>query len=274
MNLDNPKPGITVGQSSFFGRVRPVVAILAVALALGGCATRKSADLATGDIFDPLEKMNRGTHAFNLGVDKVLFRPAAKGYTKIVPDSIEDSFNSFSRNLSEPGDFVNSLAQGRFDVAAISLARFLMNSTIGFAGLADPATEFGIPQTDTDFGETLHVWGFGEGAYVELPFYGPSTTRDAIGVIADLFTNPISFRFTRALENPGLYAEIVERLSDRGRYSDTVDSILYESADSYAQARLIYLQNRRFDLGGDDSSAYVDPYDDLYGDNYEDPYAQ
>ncbi len=264
---------VTDTSKRLLGRVSLILGVLAISFA-AGCATKEGADLSPGEVFDPYEATNRGTHAFNVGVDRLLFRPAATGYTKFVPDPIEDSFNSFARNLSEPGDFVNSLAQGRFEVAGISLVRFLMNSTIGFAGLADPATDFGIPETDTDFGETLHVWGFGEGAYIELPFYGPSTTRDAVGVIADLFTNPLSFSFTRALENPGLYAEIVERLSDRGRYSDTVDSILYESADSYAQARLIYLQNRRFDLEGTDTSAYVDPYDDPYQDIYEDPYAE
>ncbi len=256
-----------------FGRPVLIAAAFAVSL-LSGCASQKGLELAPGEVFDPYEQINRGTHAFNLGVDKLLFRPAAKGYTNLVPDPIEDSFNAFARNLAEPGDFVNSLAQGRFDVAGISLFRFVINTTIGFGGLADAATDFGIPDTDTDFGETLHVWGFGEGAYVELPFYGPSTTRDAVGVIADLFTNPISFTFTRILENPGFYAEIVERLSDRGRYSDTVDSILYESADSYAQARLIYLQNRRFELEGQNADAYVDPYDDPYFDIYEDPYAE
>ncbi|MBO6774168.1 MAG: VacJ family lipoprotein [Marinibacterium sp.] len=241
---------------------------------LFGCATQKGANLAPGEVFDPYEVNNRGTHAFNLEVDKLLFRPAAVGYTNVVPDPIEDSFNAFARNLGEPGDFVNSLLQGRPDVAGVSLFRFVINTTIGFGGLADAATDFGIPETDTDFGETLHVWGFGEGAYIELPFYGPSTTRDAVGVVADLFTNPVSFTFTRAFENPGFYAEIVERLSDRGRYSSTVDSILYESADSYAQARLIYLQNRRFELEALDDSAYIDPYDDPYLDIYEDPYAE
>ena len=250
-----------------------LAAVCAVTI-LGGCASNGGAELPPGEVFDPYENTNRGIHAFNLGVDKLLFRPAARGYTNFVPDSIEDSFNAFARNLAEPGDFVNSLAQGRFETAGISLFRFIINTTIGFGGLADAATDFGIPETDTDFGETLHVWGFGEGAYIELPFYGPSTTRDAVGVVADLFTNPLSFSFTRILENPGFYAEIVERLSARGRYSDTVDSILYESADSYAQARLIYLQNRRFELEGQDNSAYVDPYDDPYLDIYEDPYAE
>lgn len=242
--------------------------------ALAACGVPKDEIEQTGGVYDPFERTNRGMHAFNLGVDKVLFRPASKGYTSLIPDSIEDSFNSFSKNLSEPGDMMNSLAQGRFKIAGISLARFVINTTIGFAGLADPATEFGIPQTDTDFGETLYVWGVGEGAYVELPFFGPSNQRDAIGILADFFTNPITFAIQNPVDNLSVYAEILERMSDRGRYSDTVDSILYDSADSYAQARLIFLQNRRFQLAGDDGDAYVDPYDDPFSDIYEDPYAE
>ena len=257
------------------GGSRPRLAIGLMVLALtAACARPDAAQLAPGGVFDPYEQTNRGIHAFNLGVDRLLFRPASKGYTNFIPDPIEDSFNSFSKNLSEPGDFVNFLAQGRFRLAGISLARFLMNTTIGFAGLADPATEFNIPDTNTDFGETLYVWGFDEGAYIELPFFGPSNTRDAIGVLANFFTNPISLAFQRPFTNPGTYAEILERMSDRGRYSDTVDSILYESADSYAQSRLIYLQNRRFDLSGGQEDNYVDPYDDPYADIYEDPYAE
>ncbi len=257
------------------GGLRPRLAIGLTVLALvAACARPDAAQLAPGGVYDPYEEANRGVHAFNLGVDRLLFRPASKGYTNLIPDPIEDSFNSFSKNISEPGDFVNFLAQGRFRLAGISLARFVMNTTIGFAGLADPATEFNIPDTNTDFGETLYVWGFKEGAYVELPFFGPSNTRDAVGVLANFFTNPISLAFQRPFTNPGTYAEILERMSDRGRYSDTVDSILYESADSYAQSRLIYLQNRRFDLSGGQEDNYVDPYDDPYADIYEDPYAE
>jgi len=241
---------------------------------LAACGAPDGAVLETGGVYDPHEKANRNVHAFNLGVDKVFFRPASKGYTNLIPDPIEDSFNYFSKNLSEPGDMVNSLAQGRFKIAAISLARFVINTTIGIGGLSDPATDFGIPQTDTDFGETMAVWGIGEGAYVELPFFGPSTQRDAVGILVDFFTNPITFAVQNPLENAGVYAEILERMSDRGRYSDTVDSILYESADSYAQARLIYLQNRRFELADDDGDTYVDPYDDPFADIYEDPYAE
>ncbi len=250
---------------------RPPILLLTalVCTALAGCATQSPEDRARGEVFDPYEKANRGVHSFNRGVDRVLFRPASKGYVKIVPDPVINSFNSFAENISMPGQMVDSILQGNLEQASDAFARFLLNSTFGLAGLADPATAMGVPRVDTDFGETLHVWGLSEGAYVELPLYGPSTTRDAVGVIVNIFTNPIDFAPTRPIDNLGVYTEIVRRMGDRGRYSDTVDSILYESADSYAQTRLLYLQNRRFELAQGDGDAYLDLYTDPYADPYD-----
>lgn len=250
------------------------VAAIAVTGALSACAVPDPAQRASGEIFDPYENANRGVHAFNRGLDRIAFRPAARGYTNIVPDPIEDSFNAFSRNLSAPGHMVNFLLQGRLKEAGTVLARFALNTTIGFAGLADPATEFGIAEAETDFGETLYVWGIREGAYVELPVLGPSTERAAVGTLVDFFINPLSYALSDKAENIGTYAEGLERLSARGRFSDTVDSILYESEDSYAQARLIYLQNRRFELARRSGDAYSSPETDPYSDPYEDPYAE
>lgn len=236
----------------------------AVLIALSACTTPGPGEVSSTGVFDPYEKGNRNVHAFNRGVDRAIFRPTARGFTRIVPDPIEDSFVNFSQNLSEPGDTVNFLLQGRLPEAGRSFGRFLFNSTFGLLGLLDPATEIGLSEADTNFGETLHVWGAQEGAYVELPFFGPSTERDAVGVLVDFFTNPLSFTLQNPVENVGVYAEIVERLSQRGRFSDTIDSILYESADSYAQSRLIYLQARRFELGGEGADGYIDPYLDPY----------
>ena len=236
---------------------------------------------ASGEIFDPYEKTNRQIHKVNLAVDKVFFGPASKGYSSVVPAPTLDSVGHFADNLGMPAVAVNSLLQGDLEQTGTAVLRFVINSTVGFAGLADPATAFDIAQADTDFGETLHVWGFGEGAYVELPFYGPSTARDSIGVLADFFTNPLTFAPQRPVDNIGVIASVLQRMGDRGRYSGTVDSILYDSADSYAQARIIYLQNRRFELGGGggvDADPYSDsssdPYADIYDDPYLDPYSE
>lgn len=261
-------------------KLRPLFSVCVFLLVglVSGCAVPDAATKASGQPFDPYESANRNVHGFNVAVDKFLFRPASKGYTNLIPDPMEDSFNYFSRNLSEPGNVLNHLLQGNFKDAGIGTVRFVLNTTVGFAGLANPASDFGIPEVDTDFGQTLHVWGAPEGAYIELPILGPSTQRDSIGMIADLFISPINFSPVRIVDNIGVYAEILKRMSDRGRYSDTVDSILYESADSYAQARVIFLQNRRFELEGSNDDPYFDPYsdpyDDPYADLYEDPYAE
>lgn len=244
-----------------FTKPRFVFAAVALVLSLAGCATQDPAAKAAGEVFDPYENTNRSVHKLNLAVDRFAFRPASKGYVAIVPAPMVTSFSSFAENLSMPGQAVNALLQGNPKLAGQALARFALNTTIGFLGLANPASDFNLPEVNTDFGQTLAVWGVGEGAYVELPLYGPSTARDATGIVVDFFTNPIGYARNNPADNISLYAEIVRRMGNRGRYSDTVDSILYESADSYAQARLLYLQNRRFELGETAEISEIDPFE-------------
>ncbi|MCF6234331.1 MAG: VacJ family lipoprotein [Rhodobacteraceae bacterium] len=239
-------------------------ALLVVMSLLSACATQSAEQRASGEIFDPYERTNRSMHEVNKAMDRAIFRPASNGYVKIIPDSMVTSFSHFSQYLSLPGDIVNALLQGDLRTAGNGTMRFLINTTV--IGLGDPATDFEIPPVDTDFGETLHVWGFKPGAYIELPLLGPSNTRDAVGILVDFFTNPLSMASNPPIDNLGLYAEVLERMGDRGNFSDTVDSILYESADSYAQSRIIFTQNRQFELEGDNPDAYFDPYDDLYAD--------
>jgi phospholipid-binding lipoprotein MlaA len=146
--------------------------------------------------------------------------------------------------------------------------RFVLNTTVGVLGLADPAGAIGLTEVETDFGETLAVWGAPEGAYLELPGFGPSTERDAAGRVVDFIIDPLDALGdvpdpVRDLSFP---AKVAEQVIERGELGDTLDEILYESADSYAQARLIYLQNRRFELGegptATDEDYYFNPYED------------
>ncbi len=124
----------------------------------------------------------------------------------------------------------------------------------------DPAKAAGSPGTTTDFGETLHVWGVGEGNYVELPFLGPSTERDTVGTVVDYVLDPLKLVIP-SKNHISLYAKVGSILTERGRYSETFDSILYDSADGYAQARLLYLQHRRYNLGeAPPEDAFEDPY--------------
>jgi phospholipid-binding lipoprotein MlaA len=141
-----------------------------------------------------------------------------------------------------------------------------VNTLFGFAGLLDPASEMGLPEESADFGQTLHVWGAKEGAYLVIPVLGPSTTRDAVGSVVDLFTNPLGYALSSPESRILPAAKVGSRLGDRYRFAGTFDSIFYGSSDNYAQARILYLQSRRFELGSAVTDDYLDPY--------EDPYAQ
>lgn len=249
---------------SYFVRVSRSLTGLALVMALLGCAQRP----APAGFQDPREAQNREIHEFNKAVDRTLLKPFS-GSGNSLPAPLRDGISNAARNLDAPGQVVNNLLQGRPHHAVENSFRFLLNSTIGLAGLFDPATEFGIFGKETDFGETLHVWGAGEGNYVELPLLGPSTERDMVGMAVDAALNPLRFVLPRKELNATTAIGLAGSAMDRGRYSETVDSILYDSADSYAQARLMYLQNRRFKLGQTvgqaADGAFEDPYEDPYG---------
>lgn len=251
---------------------KALVAALFVAV-VAGCSTPGPGQAPDG-IFDPAEATNRKTHELNRSIDRAVLRPVSKGYVSVVPVPVQNGVSNFASNLAEPSHFANNLLQGNIEGALINTVRFIFNSTFGLAGLIDIASDLGVKEAETDFGETLHVWGAPEGAYVELPLLGPSTERDAVGKVVDMFTNPLSNTLPDPEKYYGTAARVMSRLGDRGRYSDTIDSILYESADSYAQSRIIYLQNRRFELGADGDAAYSDPYVTGTTDPYENPYAE
>ncbi|OSP54191.1 hypothetical protein BV911_14090 [Pseudoruegeria sp. SK021] len=239
-----------------------LTAILAVAvLALGACATTSPEG---AEFNDPYEPVNRSIHGLNKGLDTVVFRPASAVYGTVVPGPVRDKVTNFSYNLELPGQVINNVLQGRIDNSVHNTFRFMLNSTLGVLGLFDPATSFGLERRKTDFGETLHVWGAGEGAYVAVPVFGPSTQRDFAGDVVDYVLNPVSLVLVPPESYATAAAWVGENASYRYDFSDTVDALLYESADSYAQARLIYLQNRRYELGDDGGDTYIDPYEDLY----------
>lgn len=254
--------------------LRSILAVIVIAT-LSACTVPEPGTVALNDAFDPFEEENRKRHAFNKSLDRGLVRPLGQGYGWTLPDPVETGISNFASNLNKPGVAVNSILQGDLKGLGQATLSFLVNTTIGIGGIFDPADAMGIPDHDTDFGETLHVWGAPEGAYIELPLLGPSTERDAVGTMVDVFTNPLLYAFRGSERGILAFAVVLSGLGDRSQFSETIDSILYDSADSYAQSRLIYLQNRRFKLGqaqGGETGA--DPYDDVYADPYEDPYAE
>lgn len=232
-----------------------------------------------GGMNDPFEATNRSVHEFNKDVDRAVLRPAGQAAAAL-PEAIRIPIVNFSNNADLPGAVLNNVLQGNVGGAVQNTMRFIINSTVGVLGLADPAGAIGLTEVETDFGETLAVWGVPEGAYVELPVLGPSTERDAVGTIVDFVIDPIDGVGLNRLGHGvmGRYdttSWVAEQIIDRGVFGGTVDSILYESADSYAQTRLLYLQNRRFELGETGGDGYLDPYaggsaaDETYIDPYE-----
>lgn len=216
-----------------------------------------------GQINDPYEAANRRVHAFNVGLDQNIVKPMTaplrSGDQARKPGIGTVALMNFGSNLSLPGKVVNSVLQGRPEPAVKNTFRFLINTTLGFAGLADPASaDFGLPEIDTDFGETLHVWGVPEGAYLELPVLGPSTERDAVGKVVDWVIDPLDSVLNKDQGRVATAAKVGAKLAKRARFGGTVDSVLHDSADSYAQARLLYLMHRRHELGQEAET--IDPY--------------
>ncbi len=249
---------------------------LAGAMLLAACAGEPPDAQAGRGTYDPYEDQNRQVHDFNRDLDRKLVRPVSRGYDAAVPDDIEGAILRFSRNTSLPRSIVNNVLQLNMKAAIEDSARLVVNTTVGLGGLFDPATEMGMPDaSDADVGQTLHVWGASEGAYIELPVLGPSTQRDTFGTFVDFFTNPLSYAFGISEQTVRQGTIIAGGLTQRKRYSDTIDELLYESADSYAQSRSFYLQSRRFELGGTEGADYDDPYeDDDPNAVMEDPYDQ
>jgi len=246
-----------------FGLRQLLLPMTVVTGLLFGCA----APPPPAQINDPGEKFNRSVHQFNLGLDTYILRPVATSVVRPGGGPVSQGVVNFARNLAGPTDIVNSVLQLRLGHAAENTLRFAINTTLGIGGIFDPATAIGVTGKDTDFGETLHVWGFGEGQYLEPPVIGPTTTRDLSGQIVDLAINPLQILLPAPDSYIGAVAGAASTLVDRGRYLETVDSILYDSADSYAQARILYLQNRRFQLGQTAGDAAL-------SDQFEDPYAE
>jgi phospholipid-binding lipoprotein MlaA len=210
---------------------------IALPVIVGACAaTPRDAAL-------PLQDPNEQTNRQMLAVNQELLRPVAEAVQTVVPKPVHDRLHDFNNNLKEPRIFVNNLLQGRFDAAGKTAARFAMNTTFGVGGLVDLATREGVPQQTGDFGQTLFVWGVAEGPYMVRPYWGPTTTRDAVGDIADRFGDPIGLLFGTqlavAVTTAGL--DTVVRLGQLKQAEDA-------SIDFYSFIRSSYYQVRRAEL--------------------------
>lgn len=195
-------------------------------------------------VFDPWEKFNRRVHAFNNTVDRAVARPLARTYVHVVPRPMRLGVSNFFSNLGQPIGALNALLQGRPKQASQSLARFLMNSTLGIGGIFDPASDAKLPNRNEDFGQTLGVWGWRKSRYLELPFFGPRTVRDAFGMVGDAQISPV-----RRIESDKVrYGLQGLALVDIRAQLLPLDSLREGASDEYTLTRDAWSQRRQFQI--------------------------
>lgn len=224
---------------------------------LTGCATTGSDDPR-----DPLEGFNRGVYQFNKTADEVVFNPIGRGYNAITPEIVDEGVTNFFANLGEIANFANNILQLDVDGAANTVVRFMMNSTLGIGGFFDVARE-GVPPEREDFGQTLAYWGIGSGPYLVLPFLGPSTARDGVGIAADTFMNPITYIESDTAQAGLTALGFIDLKSD---LLTTGDLVSEAALDEYDFVKNAYFERRRGQIedreGGSSTYRSYEDYED------------
>jgi phospholipid-binding lipoprotein MlaA len=197
-------------------------------------------------VYDPLETMNRGIFSFNETCDRWVLEPVATGWDFVMPHPVQRGISNFFGNLTFPRRFVNDLLQGKLRKAGDDLGRFAINTTVGLLGFFDPATDFGFPPTDEDFGQTLGVWGVPPGPYLVLPLVGPplvstSNPRDVVGFAVDSVTTP---EFWLAPYYVSIPATTTRIINARSLALEEMRAERASAFDFYAAVRSAYVQYR------------------------------
>ncbi len=222
-------------------------AALVLCVVLGGCATLLSSctSSAPPGEYDPFEPVNREVFAFNHALDKNAALPAATFYKNALPDDVRTGVHNFMSNLTTPVTLANDLLQGEFTNAGYAVCRAAVNSTIGIAGVLDPASGYGCQDHDEDFGQTLGVYGVPGGPYLVLPLLGASLPRDLGGkLVVDGYFNPLSYlkydgKFYVSLAQNG-----VKLVDQRSHAVSMLREVERTSIDYYAAMRGLYIKRR------------------------------
>jgi phospholipid-binding lipoprotein MlaA len=208
--------------------------IILIVFQVSGCATKANQD--------PLESFNRAIYKFNDVADDAIMKPVSKGYKNIAPSFVVKGVNNFFNNIRDVVTIINELLQGKVEYAASGTGRVLVNSTIGLLGFIDVHSINGGERRKEDFGQTLGYWGVGQGAYLVLPFIGPSTTRDAVGFITDTIAfDPISYINNVRGRNQVRILQFIDARTELLNATAIMDEA---SLDAYAFQRDAYLQYR------------------------------
>ena len=215
------------------------------ALFLGACA---STGLSNPE--DPFEGFNRKMYGFNDSLDRAVLEPVAKGYRAVTNKPIRQGVTNFTNNLGEPLTFTNELLQFKIPDATGTFGRFIVNTTIGIAGIFDPAASFGIKRTDEDFGQTLGVWGVTPGPYLVLPFLGSTDPRDLVGSGVDIGLNPINYADFDGASTLRIGSFVLGGLSARESAIETIDNVRESQLDPYTTLRRFYVRSRAAAIRG------------------------
>ena len=217
---------------------------------------------------DCFENINRGIFAFNQGLDKIIFKPVAKGY-RMLPKPIRAGTSNALSNISNVVTVPNNVLQGQFKNAGVNTARFVINSTVGIGGIFDIASFAGLKKRDKeDYGQTLGVWGFGEGCYFVLPVLGPTTVRDTLGSIVNVIGGDAWYNVTIAndtqyfSEADYYVSRALSGIDFRAKNLESFESLEKNSVDLYASVRSLYIQDRNRKIGNVDKTTETRSDDD------------
>jgi phospholipid-binding lipoprotein MlaA len=216
--------------------------LLTVVLLLQACASRSPYE----EVSDPLEPVNRVIYTFNDKLDRAVLKPAAKGYQKVLPKSVQSGVRNFFNNIYEPLTIINNILQGQPTHTFSNTTRFIFNTVFGIGGIMDVASDWDLPHNQEDFGQTFGVWGFGEGWYLVLPVLGPSSVRDSAGLATTFLLNldPIA-RYTEGYTKLAVYGlYFISERADLLSASKVLDAA---ALDPYLQVRESYRQKRWYD---------------------------
>jgi phospholipid-binding lipoprotein MlaA len=231
----------------------PMVGLAAMTvamLALSGCATKPPASDPDAlaeyrETNDPLEPTNRVFYAINNGLDTVILKPVAQAYRYVVPAPVRTGIHNVLVNLGTPVTLGNDILEAKPRRAGDTLMRFVINSTVGVAGIFDVADKWGYPAHDADFGVTMALWGMPSGPFLFLPILGPSSPRDAVGFGVDMAGDPFTW-VGKGIEVTALKwtKTVISAVDARERVLDALDEIKKTALDPYATFRSLYRQHR------------------------------
>lgn len=213
-------------------------------LAAGCTSSRSEPDADAVTVSDPFENVNRFFFDLNQRLDRNAGRPAATVYKDAVPQTVRSGLHNVLDNLGGPVTVANDLLQVRFKAAGVAAGRFLVNSTIGVAGLFDVATDWGLPGRNRDFGETMGTYGVPPGPYLVLPFRGSTDVRDFAGNYIDGFATPLRYIRYDGRNYVGLMKSTLGSMDNRATNLVTLRDIERASVDYYATVRTLYLERR------------------------------